>query len=146
MDEMWGRLYCKQTPCWLWHAINHENGEIIAFVLGTRKHDMLCKLYTLLCNLNLDIEGYLSKACLATTILLFVSWTFAAWTLTDSRHPKTSTTICRFLPFVFFPHLFHVRLHRLLFLHFANLLLRNLVFLSSPHSLLSPFTSWIYQI
>ena len=55
MDEMWGRVYCKQTPCWLWHAINHENGEIVAFVLGTRKHDMLRKLYTLLCNLNLDI-------------------------------------------------------------------------------------------
>ena len=45
----------KKTPCWLWHAINHENGEIIAFVLGTKKHDMLRKLYTLLCNLNLDI-------------------------------------------------------------------------------------------
>ena len=55
MDEMWGRVYCNQTPCWLWHAINHENGEIVAFVLGTRKHDMLRKLYTLLCNLNLDI-------------------------------------------------------------------------------------------
>ena len=55
MDEMWGRVYCKQTPCWLWHAINHENGEIIAFVLGERKHDMLYELYNLLCNLNLDI-------------------------------------------------------------------------------------------
>ena len=49
MDEMWGRVYCKQTPCWLWHAINHETGEIVAFVLGTRKHDMLRKLYTLFC-------------------------------------------------------------------------------------------------
>ena len=43
--------------------------------------------------------------------------------------------MCRFLPFVFFHHLFHVRLHRLLFLHFANLLFRSLVFLSFPHSL-----------
>ena len=43
--------------------------------------------------------------------------------------------MCRFLPFVFFPHLFHVRLHRLLFLHFANLLFRSLVLLSFPQSL-----------
>lgn len=49
MDEMWGRVYCKQTPCWLWHAINHENGEIIAFVLGDRKHDMLYELYNRAC-------------------------------------------------------------------------------------------------
>jgi hypothetical protein len=24
MDEMWSRVYCKETPCWLWHAINHD--------------------------------------------------------------------------------------------------------------------------
>jgi hypothetical protein len=24
MDEMWSRVYCKETPCWLWHAVNHE--------------------------------------------------------------------------------------------------------------------------
>ena len=29
MDEMWGRVYCKETPCWLWHAINHENSDVI---------------------------------------------------------------------------------------------------------------------
>ena len=55
MDEMWGRVYCKQTPCWLWHAINHENGEVIAFVLGSREHEMLWELTGLLYNLNLDI-------------------------------------------------------------------------------------------
>ena len=40
MDEMWGRVYCKKTPCWLWHAINHENGEIIAFVLAFNKFSL----------------------------------------------------------------------------------------------------------
>ena len=34
MDEMWGRVYSKETPCWLWHAINHENGDVVAYVLG----------------------------------------------------------------------------------------------------------------
>jgi len=26
---MWGRIYCKQTPCWLWHAINDNNLGLI---------------------------------------------------------------------------------------------------------------------
>ena len=37
MDEMWGRVYSKETPCWLWHAINHENGDLIVYVLGSRE-------------------------------------------------------------------------------------------------------------
>ena len=48
-------VYCKKTPCWLWYAINHKNGEIVAFVLGTREHDMLHELYGLICSLNLNI-------------------------------------------------------------------------------------------
>jgi len=55
MDEMWGRVYCKQTPCWLWHAIDHESGDVVAFVLGTREHDMLRNLWELLCDLNVEI-------------------------------------------------------------------------------------------
>ena len=49
MDEMLGRVYCKQTPWWLWHAINHENGEIIAFVLGTRRHTICYVNFILFC-------------------------------------------------------------------------------------------------
>ena len=43
--------------------------------------------------------------------------------------------MCSFLPFVFFPHLFHVRLHMLPFLHVANLLFRSLVLPSYLRSL-----------
>ena len=55
MDEMWSRVYCKKTPCWLWHAINHENGEIVAFVFGTRESEMLWELLGLLSSLNIEI-------------------------------------------------------------------------------------------
>ena len=55
MDEMWGRVRSKQTPCWLWHAIDHESGDLIAFVLGSREHEMLWELTALLYELNLDI-------------------------------------------------------------------------------------------
>lgn len=60
MDEMWSRVYCKNTPCWLWHAINHDNGEVVAYIFGTRKHDMLWKLLELLATLNIEIEAVYS--------------------------------------------------------------------------------------
>ena len=55
MDEMWSRVYCKKTPCWLWHAINHDTGEIIAYVFGTREHEVLQTLLKLLSGLNVEI-------------------------------------------------------------------------------------------
>jgi len=48
MDEMWGRVYCKGTPCWLWHAIDHDTGDIVAFALGSRENSVLIKLWELL--------------------------------------------------------------------------------------------------
>jgi len=60
MDEMWGRVYCKKTPCWLWHAINHNTGEIIAYVFGTREHEVLQKLLDLLSKLKVEIEAVFS--------------------------------------------------------------------------------------
>jgi insertion element IS1 protein InsB len=60
MDEMWSRVYCKETPCWLWHAINHENGEVVAFVLGSREHEMLWELLALLADLNIEIVAVYS--------------------------------------------------------------------------------------
>ena len=55
MDEMWSRVYCKKTPCWLWHAINHENGEIVAYVFGSRESDVLWELLGILYSLNVEI-------------------------------------------------------------------------------------------
>jgi len=60
MDEMWGRVYCKETPCWLWHAINHENGDVVAFVLGTREHEVLWELLALLADLKIEIVAVYS--------------------------------------------------------------------------------------
>jgi len=56
MDEMWGRVHSKKTPCWLWHAINHDNGDVIAFVLGDRSHEMLWKLLDYLVEANVEME------------------------------------------------------------------------------------------
>ena len=53
---MWARINSKKQACWLWHAINHENGEVIAYVLGSREYEMLWQLWELLSDLNLEIE------------------------------------------------------------------------------------------
>ena len=50
---------------------------------------------------NLWIDGYRIYARLSVDIPPFVLWILAAWTTTDSKQPSTSTTMCRFLPFVF---------------------------------------------
>ena len=52
-----GRVYCKKTPCWLWYVINHDTGEIIACVFGTRGHEVLQKFWSLLLKLIVEIEG-----------------------------------------------------------------------------------------
>jgi len=59
MDEMWGRVYCKKTPCWLWHVINHDTGEIIAYVFGT-EHEVLQELLFLLSKLNVEVVSVFS--------------------------------------------------------------------------------------
>ena len=57
---------------------------------------------------NFWIDGHRSYARFAVDIPPFVSWILAAWTTTDNKQPSTSTTMCRFLPFVFFHRQFHV--------------------------------------
>jgi insertion element IS1 protein InsB len=57
MDEMWGRVCSKKTPYWLWHAINHENGDVVAFALGVRKSDMLHDLLRRLETANIKIAA-----------------------------------------------------------------------------------------
>ena len=75
---------------------------------------------------NFWIDGYRSYACLAVDIPPFVSWILAAWTTTDNQQPSTSTTMCRFLPFVFSLRQFHVLRWLLPFLHSGNQWSRSL--------------------
>ena len=37
-DEMWSFVQNKNNQRWLWHAISHETGEVLAYVIG-RHHD-----------------------------------------------------------------------------------------------------------
>ncbi len=43
------RLYSnKQEPRWLWHAIDHRSGKVLAYVFGRRQDEVLLKLKALL--------------------------------------------------------------------------------------------------
>ena len=38
----------KREPRWLWHAIDHRSGQVLAYVLGRRKDEVFLKLKALL--------------------------------------------------------------------------------------------------
>jgi insertion element IS1 protein InsB len=48
VDEMWSFVGKKREPRWLWHAIDHRSGQVIAYVLGRRKDEVFLKLKALL--------------------------------------------------------------------------------------------------
>lgn len=48
LDEMWSFVGKKSDPHWLWHAIDHNTGEILAYVFGRRSDDVFKKLRNLL--------------------------------------------------------------------------------------------------
>jgi insertion element IS1 protein InsB len=47
-DEMWSFVECKSQQRWLWHAIDHHSGEILAYVLATHEDEAFVTLKGLL--------------------------------------------------------------------------------------------------
>ena len=47
MDEMWSFVGSKRQPRWLWHAIDHYTGQILAYVFGTREDETFLQLQEL---------------------------------------------------------------------------------------------------
>src|SRR5438105_15600047 len=48
LDEMWSYVGKKKAPRWLWHAIDHRSGKVLAYVFGQRQEEVFLKLKTLL--------------------------------------------------------------------------------------------------
>ena len=44
MDEMWSWVQAKQQQRWLWHAIDHASGEVLADVLAPHEDSALATL------------------------------------------------------------------------------------------------------
>ena len=47
-DEMWSYVQRKQNQRWLWHAIDHRSGKVLAYVFGRRQDEAFLKLQALL--------------------------------------------------------------------------------------------------
>jgi len=48
VDEMWSFVGSKAHQRWLWHAIDHLTGVVLAYVLGTRADAVFEQLHALL--------------------------------------------------------------------------------------------------
>ena len=44
LDEMWSYVQSKAHPRWLWHAIDHTTGKILAYTLGDHKDEVFLNL------------------------------------------------------------------------------------------------------
>jgi len=47
-DEMRSYVHSKANPRWLWHAIDHQSGTVLAYVFGRRKETVFLQLQALL--------------------------------------------------------------------------------------------------
>ena len=48
VDEMWSFVGKKGNQRWLWHAIDHHTGAVLAYVFGRRKDEVFLQLKALL--------------------------------------------------------------------------------------------------
>jgi insertion element IS1 protein InsB len=48
LDEMWSYVGKKANPRWLWHAIDHHSGQVLAYVFGRRQDTVFLELKGLL--------------------------------------------------------------------------------------------------
>ena len=48
LDEMWSFVRSKANPRWLWHAIDHHTGKVLAYVFGRRQDTIFVELKALL--------------------------------------------------------------------------------------------------
>jgi insertion element IS1 protein InsB len=48
LDEMWSYVRRKAHPRWLWHAIDHHSGTVLAYVFGRRQDTAFLQLKALL--------------------------------------------------------------------------------------------------
>jgi insertion element IS1 protein InsB len=61
LGAMWSFVKAKTNPRWLWHAIDHASGKILAYVFGRRKDSVFLQRQTLLAPFGItryDTDGW----------------------------------------------------------------------------------------
>jgi len=54
MDEMWSFVGSKKQQRWLWHAIDHQTGQVLAYVLAPHTDAALIQLQALLAPFGIE--------------------------------------------------------------------------------------------
>lgn len=54
LDEMWSFVKSKQQQRWLWHAIDHRSGQVLAYVLAPHEDAALVQLQQLLAPFGIE--------------------------------------------------------------------------------------------
>jgi insertion element IS1 protein InsB len=57
---MWSLVGKKTEPRWLWHALDHRTGQVLAYVFGRRKDEVFLQLKALLapCGITRSYTDY----------------------------------------------------------------------------------------
>ena len=61
LDAMWSFVGKKAEPRWLWHAIDHSSGTVLAYVFGRRQDTVFLELQDLLAPFGMtrfDTDGW----------------------------------------------------------------------------------------
>jgi insertion element IS1 protein InsB len=66
LDEMWSYVGKKAEPRWLWHAIDHHTGKVLAYVFGRRQDRVFLELQDLLKPFGIT-RNWLQVFLIATT-------------------------------------------------------------------------------
>jgi transposase-like protein len=95
MDEMWSFVGKKKDQRWLWHAIDHCTGAVLAYVFGRRKDEVFLQLKGLL-------EPFKPTVCLYVTSLVASSYGYddfsprlkpgVSWVRTEQKTPNALPT------------------------------------------------------
>lgn len=56
IDEMWSYVKKRTKQRWLWYAVEHNTGEILAYTFGKRKDSVFMKLKKLLDRFNITMN------------------------------------------------------------------------------------------
>ena len=54
LDEMWSFVGSKKHPRWLWEALDHQTGQIVAYTFGRRADRALVRLTAIFRWVRLD--------------------------------------------------------------------------------------------
>jgi IS1 family transposase len=90
LDEMWSYVFKKANPRWLWHAIDHHTGKVLAYVFGRRKDNVFLRLQQLLAPFG--ITNFTRMAGAPTSGISRPSST--TWGRRTRRKSRANTLIC----------------------------------------------------